>query len=372
MTQQGSHRPVRVGVIGVGQIGKHHLANYAKLPEAQVVAVADVNEAEAQRVAQQYGIPHAYKSFRDLLKHEEIEAVDVALHNNLHAPVTLAAFAAGKHVYCEKPMAGSYADAATMYQAAQQAGRKLSIQMFTPFRKEVRAARQLIEAGQLGRLYHARSVGYRRRGRPYVDGYGSAAFVQKEIAAGGALYDMGVYHIAGVLYLLGNPAALTISGQCYQEIDMDAERRERSGYNVEELGLGFVRLENHVTLDIIEAWAAHLASAEGSVVLGAKGGVRLEPFGFFFSAGDVDLDCTADLEAFAGRRSLMQADHDAEEDSQQHWVAALQGRAALLPTAALALNTMLISEGLYLSSRLGREVTAEEVKQNSKSTAVSA
>jgi predicted dehydrogenase len=369
MTEQTARRTVRLGVIGVGQIGKHHLAAYAKIPGAQVVAVADINEAEARRVAQQYDIPHVYTNFRDLLQRGDIEAVDVALHNNLHAPVTLAAFEAGKHVYCEKPMAGSYADAAAMYAAAQQAGLKLSIQMFTPYQKEIRAARQLIDAGQLGRLYHARSVGYRRRGRPYVDGYGSQAFVQKEMAAGGALYDMGVYHIAGVLYLLGNPKALTITGQCYQEIEMDAERRARSGYNVEELGLGFVRLENRVTLDILEAWAAHLSNREGSVVLGSQGGVRLEPFGFFFSVGDVDLDGTADLEAFVGRRALMQADHDAEEGPQEHWVAALQGRVELLPTAALALNTMLISEGIYLSDRLGREVTAEEVAQASKSTA---
>src|SRR5690606_16561841 len=156
---------VRIGVIGVGQIGKHHLDNYRKLDQAEVVAITDVNEAEGQQVAQRYGIPHAYTRFTDLLQRDDIDAVDVALHNNLHMPVTVAALQAGKHVYCEKPMAGSYRDAETMFNRAQETGRMLSIQLSSLFTNETRAARALIDAGKLGRVYLARSTGYRRRGR---------------------------------------------------------------------------------------------------------------------------------------------------------------------------------------------------------------
>ena len=100
----------------------------------------------------------------------------------------------------------------------------------------------LMDAGELGSPYHARSTGFRRRGRPYVDGYGSQTFVQKEISAGGAMFDMGVYHIAQLVYLLGLPEMERVSGKVYQETDMDAKRREESGYNVEELGVGLARL----------------------------------------------------------------------------------------------------------------------------------
>ena len=94
------------------------------------------------------------------------------------------------------------------------------------------------------------------------------------------MYAMGVYHIANLLYLLGNPLVLRISGKTYQEIDMDPARRELSGYNVEELGVGFVKFQEGLTLDIIEPWAIHLDRLEGSVIVGSKGGLRLEPFGF--------------------------------------------------------------------------------------------
>lgn len=363
-------QPVRIGMIGVGQIGKMHLQQYARIPGAQVVAAADINETELQRVAAEFQIPYTTTDFRKLLERDDIDAVDVCLHNNLHAPVTIEALQAGKHVYCEKPMAGAYVDALAMYEAAQRTGKKLSIQLATLFSKETKAAKRLIDGGYLGKLYHARSTGFRRRGRPYVDGYGTASFVQKAVAAGGALYDMGVYHIAQVLYLLGLPSVERISGKVYQETDMDARRREISGYDVEELGMGFVKCADGVTIDIIEAWAAHLDGFEGSYILGSKGGVRLQPFGYFTTLADMDMNATFDLNSADWRWHQLHDDADAYDSPQHHWIAALQGRVPLLPTAEIALTTMLISEGIYLSDQLGREVTADEVRQASQSTAI--
>jgi predicted dehydrogenase len=361
---------VRIGIIGVGQIGKQHLATYRKIEGARVVALADVNAAELAAVAGANGIPDTHADFRKLLARGDVDAVDVCLHNNLHMPVTAAALQAGKHVYCEKPMAGSYRDAEAMLAAARRTGRKLSIQLSTLFSPETRAALRLIEDGRLGRLYHARSTGFRRRGRPFVDGYGSATFVQKRNSAGGAMYDLGVYHLAQLLHLLGNPSVERISGKTYQEIAMDEKRRAASGYDVEELGLGFVRLAGNLSLDIIESWAVLLDGIEGSVVLGSEGGVRLQPFGFFQSAGDLDLNCTANLDSFLFRQHNVKGIGDEFDGPQQHWVAALQGRVELLPTAELALATMLIAEGIYLSEKLGREVTAEEVRKGSVSSAL--
>ena len=361
---------VRIGVIGVGQIGKHHLNNYQKIEDAEVVAIADINEVEAKRVGEVYHIPDVYTDFRQLLRREDIEAVDVCLHNNFHMPVSMAALQAGKHVYCEKPMAGAYIDAIAMYRTAQEQKRKLSIQLSTLFSKEAKAARALIDQGALGHIYHARSTGFRRRGRPYVDGYGTATFVQKRNASGGAMYDVGVYHVAMMLYLLGNPQPQRISGKVYQEMAMDEGRKAASGYDVEELGLGFVKLQDGITLDIIEAWAINLDRFDGCTIVGSQGGIRLEPFGFFQSKGDLDLNMSADLGGFDWRLHSLRANADAYDSPQQHWVAALQGRVELLPTAELALNTMLVSEGIYLSDRLGREVTADEVMASSQSTAV--
>jgi len=203
-----------------------------------------------------------------------------------------------------------------------------------------------------------------------VDGYGTPAFVQKSQAGGGTLYDSGVYHIAAILFLLGNPPVSRISGRTYQETPIDPIRQQISGYDVEELALGPAYLEGNITLNIVEAWAIHLDQFGGSYIVGSNGGVRLNPLGLFRSLGDLDINASADMHGFEYRQKHVHETGDEFDGPQQHWIAALQGRVSLLPTAEIALNTQLISEGIYLSDQLGRDVTAEEVKQYSKSTSM--
>lgn len=363
-------RKVRIGIIGVGQIGKHHLDNWAKIPEAEVVAACDIDSPELDRVAERYHIPHKYAAFRDLLKRDDLDAVDVCLHNNMHAPAAVAVMESGKHCYCEKPMAGAYADARRMIQASAATKKMLHIQLGYLYTRETRIAKRLIDAGALGRIYHARSTGYRRRNRPYVDGYGTEKFVQKNISGGGALYDMGVYHISQLLYLLGLPAPKRFSGQVYQETAIDPKRQAESGYCVEELGVGLVRFDGGLTMDIIESWAIHMNPFDSSFIAGSKGGVRLLPLAYYSNLEDIEASTTFDAEHSDWRWHQLNPTLGAFDSSQQHWAAALQGRVQLLPTAEIALQTMLISEGIYLSSQLGREVGVDEVLAAAKSTAL--
>ena len=137
--------------------------------------------------------------------------------------------------------------------------------------------------------------------------------------------------------------------------------------------MGFVRFAGDLSMDILEAWAVHLDQLEGSFVVGSEGGVRLRPFAFHRSYGDLDVSGGADLSAAKYRwRKLRSEDGetDVRDNSQSHWIAAIQGKIPLLPTADIALNTMLISEGIYLSQQLNREVTAEEVLEKSVSKAL--
>ncbi len=152
---------VRVGVIGAGQIGTRHLEGYQQIPEAEVIAVADLFPEKLATAREKFGVRDTYADFRELLARPDVQAVDVCVHNNKHAPIAIAALRAGKHVYCEKPMAGTYRDAADMAEEAVKQKRMLHIQMATVFTIETRVARRIIEEGQLGRIYYARSFGYR-------------------------------------------------------------------------------------------------------------------------------------------------------------------------------------------------------------------
>jgi predicted dehydrogenase len=123
-------------------------------------------------------------------------------------------------------------------------------------------------------------------------------------------------------------------------------------------------------MELTESWAANLDGFEGSYLLGSKGGVRLSPFGFFQNIGHLEFNSTANLGSANFRWHNVAGDGAHYSSSQKHWVAALQGEVSLLPTAEVALNTMLVSEGIYLSQRENREVTAEEVLAASVSTAI--
>src|SRR5690242_4334126 len=103
--------PLRIGVVGAGAIATlGHIPGFQRLPDVQVAAICDANVARAQSVAAKFDIPQVYEDYHALLAEAEIDAISVAVPNTLHAPVTLAALEAGKHVMCEKPLATSVAD----------------------------------------------------------------------------------------------------------------------------------------------------------------------------------------------------------------------------------------------------------------------
>jgi predicted dehydrogenase len=362
--------PVRIGLIGAGQIGTNHLKTYQQIPEAKVVAVADLFPEKIDAAKANFDIADGYSDYHDLLARDDIDAVDVCVHNNKHAPISIDALKAGKHTYCEKPMAGTYRDAESMRDAAKKYDRMLHIQMATLYTPESRAAKRLIDDGHLGKIYYARSFGHRRRGRPFVDGYGTANFVDRSISAGGALYDMGIYHIAQILHLIGNPSVKTVSGAAYQETEMYEERRAFSGYSVEEMGLGWVRLAGGISFDIEETWAGHQNATESSKVLGNKGGIRLDPLSYFTSLSDMPLNATFEVKGADTRWHACYPETAWYDSSQRHWVGALLGRVPLLPTAEYGLNAALISEGIYLSSKAERELTADEIRNQSRSASI--
>ncbi|NCC47784.1 MAG: Gfo/Idh/MocA family oxidoreductase [Clostridia bacterium] len=372
-------KTIRIGLIGTGVIAHQHMANYRSLPGVEVVAACDINQAKLEAFCDQYQIPVRLADYRQLLQRDDLDAIDVCLHNNLHAPISIAVMAAGINCYCEKPMAGAYTDALAMKEAAGHFGVKFHIQLGMLYGSQVSAAKTLIDRGRLGKLYHARSYGYRRRGRPYVDGYAEKEFNSAYWAGHGALYDMGVYHISQLLYLLGLPAVDRVSGSVYQELDMDDGRRRLSGFNVEELGVGLVHFAGGLTMDIIESWAIHGGEFPLSSIHGQEGGLQFteashgsgrQVLRYFSEIEGYPAESLLDVTAEDYRRSKIDPHHACYQNSQAHWVGVLRGEIEPINTPEIALQTMLISEGIFLSDQLKREISADEIPELSQSIAV--
>ncbi len=379
--------PVEIGVVGAGNRGHAHADSYSDVDRADVVAVADIDQDAATELADEYGVPAVYGEFQDMVDDAGLDAVSVCVHNNLHRPVTEYAADAGVHVFCEKPLAATYTDAAAMAGAADAAGIHLGVQNDRLFSPETRAARTLVDAGELGDPYYARGVSSRRRGRPYIDGYGTPGFVSKASAGGGPVIDIGTYVVGQLLYLLGNAKVERVSGRAV-EFTGDAyapgltgenhstytERLDESDHDVEDAGIGMAHLADGSVLELRAAW--HMfAPGEATFVTGSQGGVQFDPFEFYTTTEDYEATVSLDIGEYERRQGLIEGEtgYDMADAPNQfaHWVDTVAGDADdPVPTGELALNSMRLMEGIYLADEADRELTTEEIAERSESTAV--
>ena len=398
--EDDSMSDIRIGIIGTGLISNRHMRVWGKIPGVQIVAACDVHEKRLAEWGQRYGVApeNLYRNYKDLLARDDIDAVDVCVHNNLHMPLSIAVMRAGKHCYCEKPMAGSYADGKRMYDAQAVYGKKLAIQISSIMNSQTRIAKKMVEGGELGDIYHIRSVGERRLGRPAVDMRGAfqPEFYSAEYAGHGALFDIGVYHLSQLLYVAGLPELESVYGAAYTAVDIDPRLLQGRKFEVEDLGVGMARYKGGITMDILESWAINMDEIGKTFIAGSKGGLKFE--GVDAYGGKLALDPTGpfqpkmpqlyyygtdrygnmvDVDLKVQENERHEENRDAGiriyNDNQLHWLAYLKGELTdetRYNTPYIALQALLVSEGIFLSQKLGRSVTKDEIEAMSVSTAI--
>ena len=194
---------LKVGVIGCGSIAYYrHLPEYHANKKVEIVAVCDIDAVRAEKVAMQYGA-QAFSDYKEVLKLAEIDAVSVCIPNYLHAPVSIDALNAGKHVLCEKPMATSKEEAEAMIKAAKTNEKTLMIAHNQRFVASHQTAKQIIDSGKLGKIYSFKTTfGHPGPEAWSVDGADSWFFNKKQ-AFIGAMGDLGVHKSDLMRYLLG-------------------------------------------------------------------------------------------------------------------------------------------------------------------------
>src|SRR5881394_374613 len=151
-------KQIGIAIIGCGGITlQNHLPGLALCPEAKVVALCDSDAATLERASQQTGINVAATGYAEIVKRDDVAAVIIATPNVAHAPIALAAIAAGKHVLCEKPLALNHAEAKQMADAADQAGVRHMTAFTYRYVPAMRYLSHLVKRGDLGQPYHYRS-----------------------------------------------------------------------------------------------------------------------------------------------------------------------------------------------------------------------
>ncbi len=240
---------IRIGLIGYGGIGRVHAAAYRAIPfhyglpadSVEIAGVATTRTETAKRAAAEIGCDFYTDDYRALLLREDIDAVDICTPNNSHHEIVLAAAAAGKHIYCEKPLAMNVAEAASMANAVHSAGVKAQMTFNFRFFPAIMRAKQLIDAGFLGRVFSFRGRYHRSS---YISSEKPMSWrLQREITGGGALFDLGS-HILDLLYfLLGDFAAVNGTlDTLIKERPSAAGAAERVPVDVDDIALLTARL----------------------------------------------------------------------------------------------------------------------------------
>jgi myo-inositol 2-dehydrogenase/D-chiro-inositol 1-dehydrogenase len=144
-------RKINIAVIGTGRMGSVHTRNLARLiPEADLVAVCDIRLEVAQAVADELGIQRVIKDYHELLEDKDIEAILIATSTDTHAFIMKDVAAAGKHIFCEKPLALNLADIDAALAAVGKAGVKLQVGFNRRFDKSFQRVREIVASGEIG------------------------------------------------------------------------------------------------------------------------------------------------------------------------------------------------------------------------------
>lgn len=263
-------KKLRVGVIGLG-MGRAHVNEFQRHPHSEVVALADPNEQRLAEVGKEHSIQARYTNAQDMLDKESLDIVSVATPNKYHKSLTLAAFKAGCHVLCEKPMAMNAAEGREMVQAAKKARRRLMINFSFRFTPQSWALKQDVESGMLGDIYYGRTLWLRRRGLPGFGGW----FGQKALSGGGPLIDLGVHRLDLALWLMGYPKPAWVLGGAYNHIAAPKAKAEKKLFDCEDLAAAMIMFKNGATLHLTASWAGNIKDREQmeTTLLGTKGGL---------------------------------------------------------------------------------------------------
>jgi predicted dehydrogenase len=345
---------LRVGIVGVGGIGHdQHLPGWAKVPFADVTALADISPDNLARAAARLPTAKRFADWRDLVALDDLDIVDICTPNRTHAEIALAALQQGKHVLCEKPLATTSAEVLQLQTAAKQSNRLLMTTQNFRFDPISMQLKKLVEDGALGEVYYARAQWLRRRLVP-----ARPTFIERSLSGGGPALDIGVHVLDLAYWFMGTPKPISVTATVETKLahrpdlggswgDWDRER-----FDVEDFAAGFVRFANGAVVVLEASWLLFQPEAEliRLQCCGTRGGM-VWPDGVISSETN-RIPWDKQLREKSGNTAHAEA-------IRQFAQAVRDGRPSPVPVEE-TLSVIRILEGLYRSAEMKREVVLNQ------------
>ncbi|MBM3213796.1 Gfo/Idh/MocA family oxidoreductase [Candidatus Poribacteria bacterium] len=347
-------KTLKVGIIGVGGIAGTHVPGWQASPHAEIVAGSDLDERVLEHWGKNLGVKKLSKDPAELFADKDIDIIDVCTPNNYHAPLSIAALEAGKHVICEKPLAPTPALIDKMIAARDKSGKLLMTAQHFRFQGNSKAMKAELSTGVLGDIYHARSWMLRRALAPVRPG-----FILKKHSGGGPCIDIGVHILDLTLWFMGSPNPVAVSGVAKAEL---AHRKNiftawgktqlPKEYDVEDFAAAFVRFDTGATLVIEVSWLLHHDTRGEDMQMwlyGTNAGCHWPKCEFYSSNG----------ETYQHYNRSLQLTQDIREPHAQECVefaqAIIDGAPSPVP-AEQSRQVMSILDGIYRSQTSSKEV----------------
>lgn len=225
MKAKSSEQNVRVGILGLGFMGRTHLELYRRSGQAEVIAVADSDpdrlRLDANEASGNLPLPPAagtdaapvieplrFSDGMDLIRNADVDLVDICLPLHLHNPFVQAALEAGRHVLCEKPLTRHVEDALPLIACAQKSGRMLMTGLCLRFWPAYQWSHARWRAGDWGSLHQA----FFKRLSPHPAAIGAGDWLTQDAKSGGALLEMHLHDIDQIRWLFGRPQSVHCFG----------------------------------------------------------------------------------------------------------------------------------------------------------------
>lgn len=363
---------VQIGIVGCGGIAnnKHFPSMKANEDLCDIIAFCDIIEERAVKAKEEFGTPDAkvYTDYKELVANPDVDVVHVLTPNVAHCPITVAAFEAGKHVLCEKPMAHNTADAQKMIDAWKKSGKKFTIGYQNRFREEVLNLHAACEKGELGDIYYGKAHAVRRRAVPTW-----GVFPNKALQGGGPLIDIGTHALDITLWMMDNYDVESVTGSVFEKLGHLPEATQGNmfgawdpkTFEVEDSAFGYIKMKNGATIFLEAAWAINMKdSREAATTLcGTKAGAEI--IGGMSKEGGYDLvinktshgQLTEERLSPGGTIAFFEGGSDKEEVVEcKQWMEAILNDTEPLVKPEQAFVVTKILDNIYKANQLGHEI----------------
>ena len=353
---------VRLGIIGIGNMGSSHAKNIieGKTPDIELTAVAD--RKEDRRKWAKETLPESVKIFTEgteLMDSKVCDAVIVAVPHYQHPELAIRAFGRHLHVMCEKPMAINTEEAQKMLDAAKRTGKKLTIGYQNRYRPDSWYLKRACDNGDLGEIYYAKAHAIRRRAVPTW-----GVFLNEEEQGGGPLIDIGTHALDLTLWTMNNYEPKMVVGSVYKKLGDQRESGNAWGdwdpeeFTVEDSAFGYIVMKDGATIVLESSWALNSLDVDEAKtsLCGTKAGADMKG-GLRINKVQYGKQVVENVNLEAGGVAFFDGGAANPEDIEARmWIDAVKNDTDVVVKPEQAIVVTKILEAIYQSAREGKPV----------------